>query len=164
VQALGAFQRDRGLSIDGIAGPLTRHALDRAERVPFLADVCHGDHALYQQTLAGVHRLDARSHRVPDQRSEQLAAALVVEAKRAGLQQIDEVNLGRDAERVFAVQKGSHAVFDRNAYVDTMPALNQPIARSSEQLEQVNQNRAQQAMAAEMQLQQAPERSHGFSR
>jgi hypothetical protein len=102
-----------------------------------LTDSSHESFSLYRQVLSGVHQLDAAHHRSPDHHSDQLAAALVVEAKRAGLERIDEVVLGKEAERVFARQCGAHPALDRFAGVDTAVALNQSIASSTEKLEQV---------------------------
>lgn len=91
----------------------------------------HPGHALYCQAREGVHRLDAQYQRTPDQRSDQLAAALAVAARREGLARIDEVVLGETPDHVFARQKGTHSVFDRYARVHTVEALDTPLAQSS---------------------------------
>ena len=89
----------------------------------------------------------------------------MVEGKRVGLTRIDEVILGENGENVHAKQRGISDVYDRYADVNTMTALNQPIARSSEQLVKVNQELSQQVVLAELQQQQrqTQERSQGRS-
>ena len=89
----------------------------------------------------------------------------MVEGKRVGLTRIDEVILGENGENVLAKQRGISDVYDRYADVNTMTALNQPIARSSEQLVKVNQELSQQVVLAELQQQQrqTQERSQGRS-
>lgn len=162
-EALRSFQRDHGLREDGIAGLNTLQALKRAEHTPQLTDVCHRDHAMFLQAQSGVHKLDAHHKRTPDILSDQLAAALVVEAKREGLTRIDEVILGIGNETVIAKQSERFAVFDKYAHVNAVAGLNQPIANSSEQLVQVSLDLAQKAKQSEMQQQSAQERSHGRS-
>ena len=95
-----------------------------------LDDASHPEHTLYQQARNAVHRLDAQHQRTPDTRSDQLAAALTVAARREGIQRIDQVLLSDDASRVFAVQNHLSA-FGRLAVVPTLEALNTPVAQSS---------------------------------
>ncbi|WP_395117675.1 XVIPCD domain-containing protein [Rhodanobacter sp. FW102-FHT14D06] len=107
----------------------------------------HPDHALYQQARSGVHRLDAEMHRTPDQRSDNLAAALTVEARRNGLTRIDQVALSGIGERAFAMQHGAHAPM---AHVQTADAVQTSIANSSAAWAQA----AQQAVAVKAPLQE----------
>ena len=67
-------------------------------------------------------------HRRPDQRSENLAAALTVEARRQGLARIDQVTLSADGTRAFALQRGSHT---QMAHVQTAEAMQTSIVQSS---------------------------------
>jgi peptidoglycan hydrolase-like protein with peptidoglycan-binding domain len=146
--AVEAFQRDHHLTIDGKAGPKTLEALQtqshtKASAPPGLDDPKNPDHALYEQALAGVRKLDAQAGRASDQHSANLAAALVVDAKKEGLTRIDNVALSTDGgTRVFAVQNGMP--LQKFAEVPTLPSLNTPIDKSSAAVQLLNQQQAAQ--------------------
>jgi flagellum-specific peptidoglycan hydrolase FlgJ len=147
--AVQAFQRDHHLAVDGKAGPKTLEVLHTQTQshaktsLPGLDNPKNPDHALYQQALAGVRQLDAQAGRAPDQHSANLAAALVVEAKKEGMTRIDHVALSTDGgSRVFAVQ--TDASVHMYADVPTLPSLNTPIDKSSAALQQMNQQQSQQ--------------------
>jgi hypothetical protein len=138
--AVNRFQHDHHLTVDGIAGPKTQQALHAALQehtahhaaTHKLDDAYHPDHALFAQALAGVRTLDAEHGRATDQHSLNLAAALAVEAKREGLSRIDQVLLNDDASRTFAVQNATSMLEPtRLASVDTMTALQTPMAQSA---------------------------------
>lgn len=132
--AVEAFQCDHHLAVDGKVGTRTQHALTQALQAKahppsvLLNDASHPDHALYQQALAGVREIDAQIGRHSDVRSDNLAAALTVEARREGLTYIDEVALGGNGERAFARQHGAHAPM---VHVRTADAVQTSIAQSS---------------------------------
>lgn len=133
-RALERFQHDHHLTVDGIAGPKTLKALDHAQAqhvAPNLADPKNPDHALYEQALAGVCKLDANLGRQPDLQSAQLAAGLVVAAKREGLSHIDNVMLSEDGSRAFAVQGGTNSPLRQFAHVQTADAVNTPMTQSA---------------------------------
>lgn len=135
--AVERFQHDHHLAVDGKVGPQTQQALHAALReraaIPSLDDARHPDHALFEQALAGVRALDAQHDRASDQHSLNLAAALTAKAKQEGLTRIDQVALGSDADRVFAVQNPiSPWDLPRYASIDTMGAMRTPVAQSTE--------------------------------
>lgn len=152
--AVVAFQREHHLAVDGKVGPRTQHALDLALRqkdrvaTTWLDDLRHPDHALYQQALAGVHRIDAQLGRHSDTRSENLAAAIVVAARRQGLGRIDQVVLCEDGERAFVLQNGLPA---RMAHVQTADAVHTSIMDSSVAWTQANQQAACRSVSAQAQ-------------
>lgn len=132
--AVETFQREHHLLVDGKVGARTRRALDLAMRqresvavIP-LDDLRHPDHLLYQQALAGVHRVDAQLGRHPDTHSENLAVALTVAARRQDLDRIDQVMLSGDGERAFVLQDGLWA---RMAHVQTADAVRTSVIDSS---------------------------------
>jgi hypothetical protein len=139
-----------------------------------LDDPVHPDHALYQQARRAVHRLDAEHHRIPDQRSDQLAAALVVAARRDGLSRINEISVHRDGEHVSAWEKAppgadwftQFQISTRHAAVPIVSSLNTSIAHSSLAWEQTMQQKQIEQAKQEIQRQQQPahQRSHGMSR
>ncbi|WP_158879992.1 peptidoglycan-binding domain-containing protein [Rhodanobacter sp. L36] len=138
--AVERFQHDHHLKVDGVAGQKTLEALEhtKAKNVaPNLADPKNPDHALYEQALAGVHKLDANLGRKPDQQSDQLAAGLVVAAKREGMTKIDSVVLSEDGSRAFAVEGKADSSSRQIAHVQTAEAVNTPIDQSSQALAQM---------------------------
>jgi hypothetical protein len=134
--AVERFQHDHHLTVDGKVGPLTRgamhSALQQRASPPSLTDVRHPDHALFTQALAGVRALDAQGQPTEQQRLN-LAAALVVEARHRGLTRIDQVALGDDGSHVYIAQRStSFMEHTKIGSVDTLAALQTPVARSSE--------------------------------
>jgi putative chitinase len=107
-----------------------------------LNEATHTHHALFKQAQAGVHRIDAQNGRMPDQRSDQLAAALVVAAVKNGMNRIDHVELSLDASKVFAVQGAISSPFKQIAGVPTVASLETPIAQSSQALQVIQQEAA----------------------
>jgi Lipase (class 3). len=101
----------------------------------------HPDHALYQQTRDAVHRLDAEHHRTPDQHSDNLAASLVVAARRDGMQAVNHVVLSNDAARTFAVQGELNSSFKQITHVETVQASNTSIEQSSAAWQHVMQQK-----------------------
>ncbi len=130
--ALEAFQRDHHLAADGIAGSKTMaalHQIAQPNKTPGLDHAANADHALYLQAQKAVHDLDARLGRAPDQSSDNAAAALTVEARRAGLTRIDQVMLSEDGLRAFAVQNDA---FPKLAHVQTTQAVRTTVEQSSQ--------------------------------
>lgn len=91
----------------------------------------HPGHALFQEALAAVRRLDANLHREPDLYSVQLAGSLAVSARANGLDRIDQVVLGQGGTRAFAIQGDLRLPFRQVAPVDTAQAIQTPIQHSS---------------------------------
>jgi hypothetical protein len=133
--AVEELQRSQNLHLDGIAGAKTQEALQQAahQRAPVLADATHPGNAMYLQTLDAVHRLDAQQHRTPDQRSENLAAALAVAAQGNGMSRVDHVLLNEDASRALAVQGDVNPLPMRCADVDVAQAVGISVEQSSSQ-------------------------------
>ena len=95
----------------------------------------HPDHALFQQARDAVHALDASRQRASDQHSDNLSGALVVAARKAGLERIDHVVLSEDGSRAYAVQGELNSPFKRMAELPTQEAVNTPVQSSSAQWE-----------------------------
>jgi len=110
----------------------------------------HPDHPLYQQTRDAVHRLDAEHHRTPDQHSDNLAASLVVAARRDGMQAVNHVVLSNDAARTFAVQGELNSSFKQITHVETAQASNTSIEQSSAAWHAMQQKQSDPARALQM--------------
>lgn len=131
--AVEQFQRAHHMTPDGVAGPKTLNALRMAVHPPqpTLADATHPGNAMYLQSLAAVHRLDAEQGRAPDQRSDNLAAALAVAAHGNGMSRVDHVVLSDDASRAYAVQGDTNSLFKRYTDINVAQAVGTPLAQSS---------------------------------
>jgi hypothetical protein len=120
--------------------------LDGLLHPPRLTEASHPDHAMFQQALKGVHTVDASTGRKPDQMSENLASALTVEARRTGMNRIDQVVMNDDFSRAYAVQGEANSPFKKFAEVPTEVGIATSIERSSADWHQaVTQNTSQQA-------------------
>jgi peptidoglycan hydrolase-like protein with peptidoglycan-binding domain len=189
--ALRSFQRDQSLTDDGIAGPTTQRVLNEqvqayqqsqsAQRsaqsnqqqpqVPGrLDDPNHPDHLFFQQTREQVYRLDRELGRTPDQQSDNIASALTVQARADGLQRIDQIALGTDGSRMWAVQtppgRTDH-LFDHRTSVPTA-AVNTSMEQSAalwpqamQQFQQTQQQAQAQAAQAQTQAQAQQQASPG---
>lgn len=125
-----------------------------------LDDPHHPDHAFYLKTRELVHRLDEQNGRTPDQRSDQLASALTVSARNAGLHRIDQVALSQDATTLWGAQRPPGVqdhFFDRHCQVNTVQALHTPMEQSGAQWPQAMQQFQHQEQAE--QRQQAQQQS-----
>jgi peptidoglycan hydrolase-like protein with peptidoglycan-binding domain len=159
-RAVEKFQHDHHLAADGKAGPQTMSAMQQAlkqhdqaqapqrDAPQALNSPTHPDHALYQQALDAVHRLDAEHQRTPDKQSEQFAASLVVAARREGMDSISSVALSDDGKRAYAV----------SAEVDVKQATNASVAQSSATWAQ-QQHTQQQGQPSQQQQQQQQQAS-----
>lgn len=130
-----------------------------------LDDASHPDHAMFQQARGQVHALDRQLGRTPDERSDNLAAAVTVAARADGLSRIDQVALSGDGSRLWAVQtppgRTDH-LFDLRTSVTTQ-AANQSIEHSSAQWPQAMQqgHETQQQAQAQTQTQQQTQAAQG---
>ncbi len=175
--AVRSFQRDQSLAEDGVVGPTTRRVLDEQvqaykesqgiqqtpwgseqQQVPArLDDPYHPDHSFFLQTREHVYRLDRELGRIPDQQSDNLASALTVQARADGLQRIDQIALGTDGNRMWAVQmppgRTDH-IFDQRTSVPTA-AVNTSMEQSAAQWPQAMQQFQQAQRQAQTQTEQA---------
>ena len=157
--AVEKFQHAHHMTADGIAGPKTLNALRMAVHPPqpTLADAIHPGNSMYLQSLNAVHRLDAQQGRAPDQRSDNLAAALTVAAHGNGLSRVDHVVLSDDASRAYAVQGDIDSLFKRYTDVNVSQAIATPLAQSSTQWHRDVQQPAPNQTLPPMQQMQNPQ-------
>jgi len=114
----------------------------------------HPDHAMYQQSLSAVHRLDAQNGRTPDQHSANLAAGVTVGARAYGMNRVDHVVLSDDGSKAFAVQGDLRSPAKQVANgVDTAQAVNTPMAQHT-QIWQQNVQQVQHEQQVQQQIQQ----------
>ncbi|HEY4093537.1 MAG TPA: XVIPCD domain-containing protein [Luteibacter sp.] len=126
----------------------------------------HPDNALFKKVLEGVHQVDAKQGRTPDQLSDNLAASLTVAARKEGLDKVNHVLLDDPGVRTYAVQGELNSPLKQLASVDTAQAVATPVAQSSAQWQQAAETRqAQQneALAQQNTQQQANRPNHGVA-
>ena len=123
---------------------------------PSLDQACHPDHALYRQARAAVHKLDARIGRAPDRRSDNLAAALAVSARRDGLDGIDHIVQDAAAKRTDGHQYHRCTSLMRVTSVDTARSTYTTVEESSRQWRQVMQQRESRRPNLEQHRQRLP--------
>jgi putative chitinase len=159
--ALESFQREHKLDPDGVAGPKTRDAIAAQKHLDNQkidkaghAGAPNPDSALLDQARKGVHAIDARMNRTPDQASENLSGAIAAKAKQDGLTRIDHVVLSDDGSKAYAVQGELNSPMKKMAEVQTAQAVNTPIEQSTATLAaasrahtEANQQQQQQQQA-----------------
>lgn len=147
--------------LDSSTQPAAKHAFDHTSDGPNqykhvaiasarLDDPGHADHALFQQVRGHVVALDQSLGRAPDQYTNQISSALVVQARADGLHRVDQIALSDDGSRLWAVQtppgRTDH-LFDRQTSVPTseaMTPMEQSGARWPEAMQQFQQTQVQQ--------------------
>ncbi len=139
---------------------------DNAAPVPLrtgmlLDNPVHPSHGMFQDARQGVHAIDQRFNRAPDEGSDRLAGTLTAEARNAGLTQIRRVELSSDNSRVFAVDTvDPNAAHQRVAFADVSRGMQQPLVASTQQVDRVNERVAEQAVQqTQQQTQNDPARS-----
>ena len=128
-----------------------------AKPAPRLDQAGHPDNAMFNQALQGVHKLDAAHGRTPDQASGNLAAALVVAAKNDRMTDINHVALSNDGSRAFAVQGELNSPFKQITEVSTQHAMATPVEKSTQVLQQTDQQQRGQAQAQSPAQQEQPQ-------
>jgi len=133
--AVESFQREHGLSVDGVAGKDTLAMVAATQANPF-TNPYHPHHALYQQALHQVHAEESRRHIHPGRHSERLAGALTVQVVRDGLARIDRVELNDTGHLVRAVQvspiRDEPGLNRTTDPIATQQASQQPLHHSSD--------------------------------
>ncbi|SKB47626.1 peptidoglycan-binding domain-containing protein [Luteibacter sp. 22Crub2.1] len=148
--AIESFQRDHGMSVDGVAGPRTLDALANelasAREVSrmSLSDIRHPGVSLYTQALDGVRGIDEQRGRTTDQASCNLAGSLAVAACSERMHRIDHVVMSDDGARAYAVQGNINSPFKVHANVDVAQGVNTSLEQSGEAFVQATQQQAQQ--------------------
>ncbi|MDO5611300.1 MAG: hypothetical protein Q4G62_11115 [Pseudomonadota bacterium] len=119
----------------------------------------HPQYAIFRGAQRGVHELDAQHDRHPDLRSDQLAGALAVEARQAGMSDIQHVMLSRDARNAIAIDTAdAHDVSRRLASVDVASGMGQSLEDSTRRMAEAE---LAQARNAEQQQQEQQRQVRG---
>ncbi|KAF1716684.1 hypothetical protein CSC74_07265 [Pseudoxanthomonas yeongjuensis] len=130
----------------------------------------HPDHAMYGQIRQGVHALDINQGKAPDAASERVAASLLVQAKRDGLQQVDHVlrsvqtSRAPEGENIFAVQGSPSDPGHLRTHVNSRSAQDMPVEESFRQVEALNQRQTEPLQARQPSFDQPQQVASGLSR
>lgn len=135
-EAIEDFQREHGLAVDGRVGGDTRAALAGPHGARITAPN-HPDYPLFEQVLRRLHDAhDARGDG-PDARSTNVAAALVLRLREAGLERADRVEFndtGRPVRVVQASPSGFREHERPTLPIDTSEAAQQSLHATSDRL------------------------------
>jgi hypothetical protein len=164
--------------LDSSSQPAAPHAFDHTSDGPHqfkyqpvaparLDDPGHADHALFQQVRGHVATLDQSLGRTPDQYTDQISSALVVQARSDGLNRVDQIALSEDGSRLWAVQtppgRTDH-LFDRQTSVPTaesMTPMEHSAAKWPEAMQQFQQTQQPQQAQSQPLLQQDQAQAQG---
>jgi hypothetical protein len=141
-------------------GKLTRPWLhSQTEAAPLLNQPEHPGNGFYKQSLAGLEKINAERGIPSDHRTCNAAGTLAAGACQSGFRQIDHVVLNDDGSKLIAVQGKLGSAHSKVIDVDTMVALNTPLAQSSQALvdaQNQQQNQRLQQANQPVQTQAAP--------
>ncbi len=170
-EAVETFQRDNGLSVDGIAGPRTlglinQRLLARQEVVVAglaegfvdftIANPSYPGHSLYKQAYEQIKAQGPQAFGLASEHEVRNAAGtLAFEAKVSGMQRIDHVIANVDATGLLAVQGALSDPAHHRIYVDRAQAATQSVERSSELLRQEGGFQVRQQAEAQVLSQQS---------
>jgi len=141
----------------GQAGEAVREgasrAVDKLEKlIPsalLLNQPGHPGNALFKQAQTGMQAIDAKFGRPSDHQTDNAAGHVAVKAQCAGMKCIDLMELGgTSGEKIIAVQGKLGGAHSKVISVDTVAALNTPLAQSSQASVEVH---------AQQQSQRAPQ-------
>jgi len=109
------------------------HGPSRTSSDARLSDASHPGNTLFDQAHALMRRIDAQHNRGSDQRTEQAAGAIAVAAYCKGMTGIDRLELVEGGARIVVLQGTPGSVLSRVAVLDTLQALDTPVAQSSKE-------------------------------
>ena len=133
-EALMAFEKSRGMEPNGIVGPKTFDALNKAEQAPQLSNANHPDHAMYKQADALLAKLPNGTFKSEQERNN-AAGAVTYEAKVSGMTQIDAIVPNKSGNGLIATQGNSQTTGER-IVVQKDAAVTQPVDKSTQMIAQ----------------------------
>ena len=158
--ALKAYQAKNHLEADGIAGPATLGRLNTPGNKPLISSPDHAGHAIYQQALEGLQKIDIAQGRNSDHVTANVAGALAAESHAQGLSRINGVALSTDATRCWAIQGQANDPFRQLASVDLNQAVSTSLPQSTAAWERTSQQQAAQGQQQDVAQMQAHAHAH----
>ncbi|MBO9826958.1 peptidoglycan-binding protein [Xanthomonas sp. A2111] len=153
-EAVLAFQKQRGLTQDGIVGNDTRAGLAAAEQAqakpakgPQLGEPGHPDTPLYDKMRTEADRGAEKANPPHAKLSNEAVANLTLQAKQAGIDSPDklkEVNVANDKAFVAGTTPGFRAVVDLRQPTPPLEQTSAQLARQSAQQESVQREQQQE--------------------
>jgi len=158
LKAIDATLKERGVRTQ--AAPTTEQSNDPNRwGPPQITDSAHPGNTLFKQAQACMQAIDAKYGRTSDHQTDNAAGHMAVKAQCAGMKCIDLMELGgTSGDKIIAVQGKPGNAHSKVISVDTVAALNTPLAQSSQALAEVHaqQNQRSQQMNQPTQTQTAP--------
>lgn len=148
--AVRAFQRAHGLDVDGVFGRDTREALSRAEKSPLLSERGHPDNPLFREAWTEMRKLPRNTFR-NEAEMNNVAAALTVRAKQAGMTHVDNVMLNTRGDGVIGLRGSLQDPARQFVSVDKASAASQSVERSTLELVEYVAGRERAQVHAQMQ-------------
>jgi len=137
------------------ARPLIEAAPQQQERTgALLSDPANRDNGMYRQALAGIDGLKDSPFKTPLER-ENAAAAMVADARAAGMGRIDHVVQAGNGQ-MFAVQGDLASASHQRIAMDPQQLAQQPLQKSSETVQQLQQTQLAQVEEPRPRLEAAP--------
>lgn len=159
LKAIDATLKERG--VQRRTAPTTEQSNDPKRWGPsHIADPAHPGNTLFRQAQAGMQAIDAKYGRTSDHQTDNAAGHVAVKAQCAGMKCIDLMELGgTSGDKIIAVQGKLGNVHSKVISVDTVAALNTPLAQSSQASAEVHaqqQSQRSQQVNQPVQTQEAP--------
>lgn len=159
LKAIDATLKERGVQRQ--AAPTTEQSNDPKRGGPSqITDPAHPGNTLFKQAQAGMQAIDAKFGRPSDHQTDNAAGYVAFKAQCAGMKCIDVMELGgAHGSKIIAVQGTPGNAHSKVIDVDTMVALNTPLAQSSQAFADAHtqqQNQRSQQVNQPTQTQAAP--------
>jgi hypothetical protein len=146
LKALDATLKEQGVQRQ--AAPTTEQSNDPKRWGPSqITDPAHPGNTLFKQAQAGMQAIDAKYGRTSDHQTDNAAGHVALKVQCAGMKCIDHLLLGgTSGEKIIAVQGKLGSGLSKVVSVDTVEALNTPLAQSSQASAEVHaQQQSQRA-------------------
>lgn len=146
LKAIEATLKERGVQRQ--AAPTTEQSNDPKRGGPSqITDPAHPGNTLFKQAQAGMQAIDTKFGRPSDHQTDNAAGHVAVKAQCAGMKCIDVMELGgAHGNKIIAVQGMPGNAHSKVIDVDTVVALNTPLAQSSQAFADAhNQQQAQRS-------------------
>ncbi|MDQ0571707.1 hypothetical protein QFZ42_003541 [Variovorax paradoxus] len=159
LKAIDATLKERGVQRQ--AAPTTEQSNDPKRWGPSqITDAAHPGNTLFKQAQAGMQAIDAKYGRNSDHQTDNAAGHVALKVQCAGMQCIDHLVLGgTSGDKIIAVQGKLGSGLSKVVSVDTVEALNTPLAQSSQASAEVHaqqQSRRSEQVNQPVQTQEAP--------
>ncbi|RZL68015.1 MAG: DUF2974 domain-containing protein [Variovorax sp.] len=131
-------------------------SISEADPAPssFITDPGHPGRSMFAQAQGHLQRINGEYGIPCNQQTDNAAACVAAASKQAGLTRIDQLALNDNGDKMIAVQGTPGNAFSKVVAVDTVQALNTPIAQSSQAFAVADAQATQQDLQRSQQVAQ----------